>query len=150
MHAHRHFLQDCPLGITPGTAATIHAIRQKEQPAQVTSVVVLVLLSCCATLAHSMRTEILLCHNSPPISVFCFKKSICWPAITPLLAQASVALRHLFRTASPLRRLPRVCSRVVSHRCSVTFPRAIGTLVSVALVLYQAGERLWPRVLIGP
>jgi hypothetical protein len=42
--------------------------RQKEQQAQVTSVVVLVLLPCCATLAHSMRTEIPLCHNSPPIT----------------------------------------------------------------------------------
>jgi hypothetical protein len=50
----------------------------------------------------------------------------------------------------PPRRSPRVCSRVVSHRCSATFPQAIGTLVSVALVLYQAGKRLLPRVLHRP
>src|SRR5262245_20734473 len=30
MHAHKHFLQDCPSGITPGTAATIHVITTRR------------------------------------------------------------------------------------------------------------------------
>src|SRR5712691_10219994 len=147
MHAHRYFLPGYPSGIhIRHYGYYTRNYDQKEQPAQVTSAVVLVLLPCCATLAHSIRTEIPLCHNSPPISVFCFKKSICWPAITPLPAQASVALRHPFRTAFPPRRSPRVCSRVVLNRCSATSPQAIGTLESVALVLCQAGKRPLLRV----
>src|SRR5712691_10196116 len=147
MHAHRYFLPGYPSGIhIRYYGYYTRNYDQKEQPAQVTSAVVLVLLPCCATLAHSIRTEISLCYNLPPISVFCFKKSICWPAITPLPAPASVALRRLSRTASPPRRSPRVCSPVVSNRCSATFPQATGTLVSVALVLCQAGKKPLPRV----
>src|SRR5262245_55053571 len=132
MHAHRHFLPSCPSSIlTRHCGYYTRNCGQKEL---------------CATLAHAIHTETQPCHSSPPISVFCFKKSICWPAITPLPALASVALRHLFRTASPPRRLPRVCSRVVSNRCPATFPQAIGTLVSVALVLCQAGRGPLPRV----
>src|SRR5712691_3682148 len=97
MHAHRYFLPGYPSGIhIRHYGYYTRNYDQKEQPAQVTSAVVLVLLPCCATLAHSIRTEISLCYNLPPISVFCFKKSICWPAITPLPAPASVALRHLY------------------------------------------------------
>jgi len=55
-------------------------------------------------------------------------------------------VEHPFRTASPPRRSPRVCSRVVLNRCSATSPQAIGTLGSVALVLCQAGKRPLLRV----
>src|SRR5262249_26276955 len=132
MHAHRHFLPGCPSDIHIRLCGYYtHNCGRKEQ---------------CATLAHAIHTEILSCPNSLPISVFCFKKSICSPAITPRPALAFVALRRLFRTASPLRHSPRVCSLVGLNRCSATFPQAIGTLVSVALVLCQAGKRPLPRV----
>src|SRR5206468_7640520 len=55
-----------------------------------------ILLLGCATLAPSLRTETSPCHHSLPSSVFCFKKSICWNAITPLPGWAFVALSPLF------------------------------------------------------
>src|SRR5438093_4416985 len=109
-----------------------------------------ILLLGCATLAPYLRTETSPCHHSLPSSVFCFKKSICWNAITPLTGWAFVALSPLFLIVSPLRRSRRVCSPVGLSRCCAISPQAIGLLASVAWALYRAEKRPLPRVSSKP